>query len=383
MRFRFFLFALLGAYVLIQAALAFYLRSAGVSGTGIGAFLVLALSMPVYLNLSFIKNWARPIWLMPIFFSYYFFSAVGVLTLFLLRAGVGIHRLLNPVSGPQTLSNALQIDTVLGVWSFFVLFALRNRILGPRIMEVPIVLPGLSRDLEGFRILQVSDVHVGLFESDRTLRRLRAAIEKVPVDLLVFTGDMIDRRLDEMDRFLAFFGNLKGKLGVFAVMGNHEHWVDGPGVAAKLSGAGWPLLENTSVSIAVGERTVHVVGLTDPAAQERGESGPSPDKAFSRVSYVPGDAVIVLSHHPSLWKRLSDMPAQLTLSGHTHGGQIGFPFQRWNLSSLFYDYDVGLFRRMSDSGIQYLYVNPGTGYFGVPIRFGVRSEITLFILKGA
>jgi predicted MPP superfamily phosphohydrolase len=381
MRFRFFLFALLGAYALFQAVLVAFFRSAGVPWTGVGAFLFFALSMPVYMNLSFMKNWPRPIWLMPIFFSYYFFSGVGVLTLLSLRASVGIHRLLHPGPGPQTLSTALEIDTVLGVWGFFLLFALVNRVLGPRILEVPIVLPGLSSDLEGFRILQVSDVHVGLFESDRSLGRLKAAIEKVPVDLLVFTGDMIDRRLDEMDRFLAFFGNLRGRLGVFSVMGNHEHWVDGPGVAAKLSRVGWPLLENTSVSIAVGERTLHVVGLTDPAAQERGDSGPSPEKAFARVSYIPGDAVIVLAHHPSLWKRLSGRPAHLTLSGHTHGGQIGLPIQRWNLSSLFYDYDVGLFRRMSDFGIQYLYVNPGTGYFGVPIRFGIRSEITLFVLK--
>jgi predicted MPP superfamily phosphohydrolase len=381
MRFRFFLFFVLGVYVLVQTVAAMFLHSSGLPWSMLAIFLLCVLSMPAYLNLSFAMNWSRPIWLMPIFFSYYFFSTVGVMTVGIVHGAHLLHRLsVHDGSGLPPVSPAFELKAVFVVWGFFLAFALLNRLMGPKVTEVPIAIPGLAPGLDGFRILQVSDVHVGLFESDRSLKRLRSAIERVPNDLLVFTGDMIDRRLDEVDRFLAFFGDLRGKKGVFGVMGNHEHWVDGPGVASKLAGAGWTLLENTSVSIPAGHGTLYLVGLTDPAAHERGDSGPSPEKAFAKVSYASGDAVVVLSHHPSLWKILTSRPAQLTLSGHTHGGQIGLPVRKWNLSSPFYDYDVGLFRRMTDHGPQYLYVNPGTGYFGVPIRLGVRSEITLFVL---
>lgn len=378
MRARSFLLLLLGSYALLQIAMAEFLRIDQSPPLSVWIFLILAFSMPAYLNLAFARGWPRPLWLMPFFFGYFFLCALAVLALALLWALWGVVDLFHGMSAP---SNRVQLAFVLTLFGIFSVFAIVNRLRGPRVREKILPVEELSAELEGIRILQVSDVHVGLFESDRSLARLRKAIESTPCDILVFTGDMIDRKSSEIDRFLHFFGDLKGRLGVFCVLGNHEYWIDGPAIAARLEEAGWPVLENRSWKIPVGDHHLTLVGISDPASRGEKGGGPDPEKAFLGVSRTGGNAVIVLAHHPILWDLLDSYPATLTLSGHTHGGQIGFYHSGWTLASPFYDYDFGMFSRDSSEGKQWLLVNSGTGYFGVPVRIGIPSSLELIVLS--
>ncbi|MHB1605189.1 MAG: metallophosphoesterase [Leptospirales bacterium] len=378
MRVRSFLLLVLGSYVLLQVSMAAFLRVNHAPLVPVGVFLVFAFSMPLYFTFSYIRGWPRPLWLMPLFFGYFFLSAVAVLALILLWSGWGAFRFFHVMDVP---SRTMQVGLVTALWGIFFLIAFWNRLRGPRVRERILLVENLSSSLEGIRILHVSDVHVGLFESDRSLLRLRKSIESSPFDILLFTGDMIDRHLTEIDRFLHFFGDLKGRLGVYCVLGNHEYWIDGPRIAARLEEAGWPVLENRSFRIPVGEHHLTLVGISDPSSKENEGGGPDPQKAFQEVSRDHGETVIVLAHHPILWDLLESYPATLTLSGHTHGGQIGFLRTGWTLASPFYDYDLGMFSREASGGKQWLLVNSGTGYFGVPVRIGIPSSLEVIVLS--
>ena len=382
MRIRTFIVLVFGGYILLETGVAAWLDHAGVSPAGIGLYLFLTLSMPFYLRMAFSRNWPRPLWLMPLFFGHFFLSGVFLLSvglmdiaghLFLLSGKEDWSR---PLLSPASQAKGVGAMAVLIIGSVFL-----NRFRGPAVHRRTVEVPGLASELSGFRILQVSDVHVGMFESSSTLQSLRRTIESVSCDLLVFTGDMIDRRLTELDRFLSFFGDLSSPEGVYCVLGNHEYWIDGTSIKKRLEENGWGVLENRSVPLSRDGRTLFLVGVSDPASEkENGTGGPDPAKAFQNVHPEKGDVVVVLAHNPGLWNDLRSFPATLTLSGHTHGGQIGFPWGGWSLATLFYDFDRGLFRREEKGGPQWLLVNVGTGYFGVPVRLGVSSAVELVTL---
>ncbi len=371
----------MGSYSLIQVVLSGFFLQNGLSPGFIGLLLLCSFSMPVYLNLSFARGWTRPLWLMPLFFGYFFLSSLTALVLGVMWGVWWTALHLKVFSNSGKPSGMVQFYTVSATWFMILFVVLKNRFRGPRIRERVLPVETLAPELEGLKILHVSDIHVGIFESDRSLARLRSAIESVSYDILVFTGDMIDRKLSEIDRFLRFFGDLKGRLGVFCVLGNHEYWIDGPAIASRLKDAGWPVLENDSRRIAIGNHAITLVGISDPSAEESGLGGPNPEMAFREVSRPAGDVVVVLAHHPMLWDLLRSYPANLTLSGHTHGGQIGLFLSGWTLASPFYAYDLGLFSRMGADGKQWLLVNSGTGYFGVPVRIGVPSSLELVVLS--
>ncbi|KGA94478.1 putative phosphoesterase [Leptospirillum ferriphilum] len=382
MRIRTFIVLVFGGYTLLEAGVAAWLGHAGVSSAGIGIYLFLTLAMPFYLRMAFSRNWPRPLWLMPLFFGHFFLSGMFLLCVALLdMAGHFFHLLGQDGWASKLLSPIFQAKGVAALAVLILGAVVVNRFRGPAVHRRRVEVPGLAPELAGFRILQVSDVHVGMFESSSTLQSLRRTIESNSADLLVFTGDMIDRRLTELDRFLSFFGDLSAPEGVYCVLGNHEYWIDGPAVKKRLEENGWGVLENRSVPISRGSRTLFLVGISDPASErEDGTGGPDPAKAFQNVHPENGDMVVVLAHNPGLWNDLRPYPATLTLSGHTHGGQIGFPWGRWSLATLFYDFDRGLFRREEKGVSQWLLVNVGTGYFGVPVRLGVSSAVELVTL---
>ncbi len=385
MRVRTFIVLVFGGYALLEGGVAAWLDHAGVSLSAIGLYLLATLSMPLYLRMAFARDWPRPLWLMPLFFGHFFLSAVFLLSVGVLEAAGGFFLLSGGGRGASDLlSPAFQAKGVGAMALLITGMVFVNRFRGPAVHRRTVDIPGLGPELSGFRILQVSDVHVGMFESSATLKSLRRTIESVPYDLLVFTGDMIDRRFSEVDRFLSFFGDLSAPEGVYCVLGNHEYWIDGPAVKKRLEENGWGVLENRSVVLRRGDRTLYLVGISDPASErEDGTGGPDPVKAFQNVRPGPGDMVVVLAHNPGLWDALRSFPASLTLSGHTHGGQIGFPWGGWSLATLFYDFDRGMFRRKEEGRLQWLLVNVGTGYFGVPVRLGVSSAVELVTLTSA
>ncbi len=356
-----------------------FLIALGIPRLGVYAYWAASLGVVSWLNLSFRLGWKRPFRLFPIFFGQFFFSIVTVL---LIAGGLIAQSLATAHTEgmfPERLRETWPV--VVSGLLLIILVSLFYRLKGPFVREISVGIPGLPGDLSGFRIVHLSDIHVGGFMLERDLARLRDMVMALDPDLLLITGDMIDHSLSEVSLFSSLFSAVTGRFGRFLVMGNHEQWIGGKAVSDAFTRNGFSLLENKSVRISVKKAGLWIVGLSDPAEKERVPGGgPDPRRAFEAVPDGEGDPVIVMAHQPDVWMALSGVHADLMLSGHTHGGQIGFFRSGWNLARLFHRLDIGLFQRVVNGRLQQLFVHGGLGYFGVPVRLGIRPEVVVLTL---
>ena len=379
MRFRFFFFIMMALYIFCQWVVGRFLLSLGLNSILVYFYWLASAVMVSWLNLSFRLGLKRPFGLFPIFFGQFFFSVVisGQIALgFLFQLMFSV---------PSGCISCLKLDRTwssvfLGLMVIFVV-TLFYRLKGPFVRNITIEIPGLPVGLIGLKMVHLSDVHVGGFLFERDLLRLREMVLALAPDLLLFTGDMIDHSLEEIPRFSRIFGDVRGRYGRFLVMGNHEQWIGGKEAFSAFTAEGFDLLENDSRGISINGANVWIVGLSDPAGKEVSpEGGPNPDLAFSGVSEGREKLVIAMAHQPDVWKVLSAYPADLTLSGHTHGGQIGMFRSGWNLARIFHRLDIGLFKRISNGRLQQLFIHGGVGYFGVPVRLGIRPEVVVLTI---
>jgi predicted MPP superfamily phosphohydrolase len=240
----------------------------------------------------------------------------------------------------------------------------------PRLRRVSLTSPHLPLAWDGLTILQVADVHAGLYMPARRMRRIRTAIADLGADLIVFTGDQLDRRPSEGELFAAGFKGVDAPLGVFGILGNHDHYFD-PAVSIRaLRQAGVTPLVNRSVTLHRGGSTLALIGLDD--LLDSTLRGPD----FSLLERHPGAFRICLCHQPQGWSQAAAAGAHLTLSGHTHGGQIALTTRRLNLARLHTRYVAGPYRR-EDS---LLYVSRGIGVGAVPLRIRAPRELDLITL---
>ncbi|WP_240488969.1 metallophosphoesterase [Labilithrix luteola] len=247
----------------------------------------------------------------------------------------------------------------------------------PEVRPIPLAFPGLHSDLHGLTILHLSDLHLGFV---RQTRHLEATLERLTVrpDLVVLTGDVADD-LNQLERALRAVKALSPRLGVFSSLGNHEYLHDAPFARAAHRRAGVPLLVGDGASIAVGKTTLHVGGADDPV-ELHGDIGAFMHRTVAAAMRgAPKDAFrLLLSHRPEGFVPGALHGAHLTLSGHTHGGQIGF-----NGKSAFEPiwserYLWGSFRR----GTSRLYTTSGFGHW-FPFRVGCPAEVPLITLGPA
>jgi len=339
---------------------------------------VLAALLPLYLVFSFMGILGRSRLVMAVFLGSFFMEAVFLSGTFLSRVLLSAFPRFSS-HDPWTLSEAgggLLIFLLLSI-------ATKERLFSPHVYRTSLRFPDLSHDLAGLTVLHMSDLHVGSWQSDRSLRRISRKAAELAPDLLVFTGDMIDHSEAEIMRFESLFGNLEGRYGTFAVLGNHEYWTLGAAAPDVLRKAGVPVLKNESRSLLRGLGRIFVVGIDDPAGREVSpDCGPDLKSAYRSVNPAPGDLVITLVHQPTLWDGEVQSRSHLTLSGHTHGGQMGRRRQRWSLARFFFPHDVGLFRSDETGGAgHYLHVSSGLGYYGVPLRIGMMPEMTFFTIE--
>jgi predicted MPP superfamily phosphohydrolase len=143
---------------------------------------------------------------------------------------------------------------------------------------------------------------------------------------------------------------------------------------------GWTVLVNEAIPLERSGARFWVAGTGDPAGGRRPEDGPVAPDLDRTMAAVPPDAFsVVLAHNPALWPGLVRRGADLTLSGHTHHGQLSIPRLGWSVASVFLDLAMGAYRE----GGSVLYVNPGTNYWGIPFRIGALPEVTVVTLHGA
>jgi predicted MPP superfamily phosphohydrolase len=240
-------------------------------------------------------------------------------------------------------------------------FNARFKITTPRLR---IQIPELPPELEGLRIVQLSDLHLG---TGPDLNRIKAIIDqtlKLSPDLIVLTGDIIDGAPSLLGPELKELSRLHARLGVFFVLGNHEFYWNAEHSVEAIRKIGFTPLLNEGVTLDVTGRKIFIAGVTDPAARYFNGEGPripDPDSTSSLR--------ILLAHQPQIAKETALHPYHLQLSGHTHGGQF-FPWN-WVVRGI-YLHPGGLGKI---KGLQ-VYTSHGTGFWGPPIRLGTDGEIT-------
>jgi predicted MPP superfamily phosphohydrolase len=264
-----------------------------------------------------------------------------------------------------------------------------------QVLKTKVPVKNLHPDLEGIKIVQISDIHSGSFLMKEPVERSINLINDLKPDIVFFTGDMVNSKADEMEPFIEMFSKIEAPLGVFSVLGNHDYgdYHQWPTPADKVKNfetllathkaLGWDLLMNEHRQVPVKDSVINVIGVENFSANARFPKYGDLAKASDGIN---GNGVnILLSHDPSHWdyQVLKDFKhINLTLSGHTHGFQFGVEipgFVKWSPIQYMYPRWAGLYQKDE----QYLYVNRGLGFLGYPGRVGILPEITMLTLTAA
>jgi predicted MPP superfamily phosphohydrolase len=250
--------------------------------------------------------------------------------------------------------------------------------VGPvSIKPVAITLKNLPKTLNGFRIVQLTDVHIGPMINGKWLRRVVNKVNALKPDLIVITGDLVDGSVQELGKHVAPLADLRAANGTFFVTGNHEYYSGAEEWCAYVTSLGIRVLRNERVSIPVNasaDASFDLAGINDLASRHFPGEGADLNKALAgRDNHK---TLILLAHQPVVIDEAAAMGVDLQLSGHTHGGQI------WPFTYLVYlqqPYAKGLYH-YNDTKTQ-IYVSPGTGFWGPPMRLGTTAEITHITLQ--
>jgi uncharacterized protein len=258
-------------------------------------------------------------------------------------------------------------------------------------------LPNLPKSFSGLRIVQISDLHLGSWTSEKMLEEAVFRINEMKPDLIFFTGDLVDNKTDEAFRFERILGTLKAKSGIFTILGNHDYgdymrWPDADAKAENMrelfrffERIGWRLLKNENVLLSHHDGDIAILGVENWGAVARFPQYGDVKKASALTENA--SVKILLSHDPSHWDAIvnKEFPdIDLTFSGHTHGFQFGVEMKnfKWSPAQYAYKQWAGLYtKELPGQKPQFLYVNRGLGTVGYPGRVGILPEITIFELK--
>lgn len=277
--------------------------------------------------------------------------------------------------GRRDLFTQLAATTALGIGvyagGYGTLFGRRDY----TVEHVSVALAKLPRALDGFRIVQMSDIHVGLFVNDPELRAARALVREARPDAIVLTGDLVDHDPAYAPVLGRFVRSLEGiaRHGVYAIPGNHDHYAGIAEVLSALKSGGAQVLMNRGVRIQSGNAAFMLAGVDDVVGAQYGTAGPRLGPTFADAPVEL--ARVLLSHNPSYFASIAHAHADLVLSGHTHGGQVTMLLNPAELV-LPHRFIRGLYRE----GESQIYVNRGFGTAGPPARVGSPPEITCITL---
>lgn len=251
------------------------------------------------------------------------------------------------------------------------------------VAEYAIPVPGWPAAADGFRVAAVGDVHAGApFIDEAKIAAITARINAARPDLVIWLGDYVIQGVlggtfMEPETVARLLAPARGRIGTFAIIGNHDRWLDSARVGRAFEAAGIPFLRWEDATFSAGGKTVHLHGLDDfelsPGFWPRFRAV---QESWTRLP--PDEPLIALSHNPDVF---SYMPARvnLTLASHTHGGQVRLPLIGSPIvpSSLGQRYARGL---IVEKG-RPMFVNTGIGTSIIPIRFGVPPEISILTLR--
>jgi predicted MPP superfamily phosphohydrolase len=243
------------------------------------------------------------------------------------------------------------------------------------VVDVEVPLAKLPRALDGFTIVQLSDLHTGMTIDRAFVQRVVDHANSLAPDLVALTGDLVDGPVDSLRDDIAPLGALRAKHGVFAITGNHEYYAGADEWIAAISTLGIRYLRNERVTIGKGDEIFDLAGVDDHSADRW--PGHGEDLARALAGRDESRALVLLAHQPRQVRRAAKFGVDLQLSGHTHGGQI------WPWHYIVRLQQGGLLAgRYEHEGTQ-LYVTRGCGYWGPPVRLLAPLEITRVILRAA
>jgi uncharacterized protein len=243
------------------------------------------------------------------------------------------------------------------------------------IVTVDVTLKKLPKALDGFSIVQLSDLHTGMTIDREFVQRVVDRANALSPDLVALTGDLIDGPVESLRDDVAPLAQLRAPYGVYAVTGNHEYYAGVDAWIAEITKLGARYLRNELVTIRKGDAAFDLAGVDDHSADQYPGHGENIPRATA--NHDPSRALVLLAHQPRQIRRAARHGVDLQLSGHTHGGQI-WPWhyivklQQGGLLAGSYERD----------GVQ-LYVTRGCGYWGPPVRVLAPLEITRIILRSA
>jgi len=277
----------------------------------------------------------------------------------------------------------------LGMFKWIYDFKVRKKVVS---------IPLLPEQFRGFRIVQISDIHLGSWVSKNELSEAVRIINDLEADVVFFTGDLVNYSTDEAYPFEHILKDIQAKYGVYCILGNHDYgdykrWSNKEAKARNMdelydfyNRLDWKLLLNENQTIKIGGEEIAIIGVENWGSMGRFQKYGDLDKAIAGVEDKP--VKLLLSHDPSHWELIVSKyktPIDITFAGHTHGAQFGIeiPGIRWSPSQYIYKYWAGLYSMLNPSTTtqQYLYVNRGIGAIGYPGRVGILPEITVVDLQ--
>ena len=252
--------------------------------------------------------------------------------------------------------------------------------LNLEITEHRVAFERLPRAFHGFRIAQLSDIHIGPFMTEREIRKYVAIANEQKPDLMVLTGDFVTFDPGTQQAVVDALAGLRAPFGVFGSLGNHDMWSRVEDSITELfRAAGIRILRGSNVAITAGGDSFNLMGVDFQSRRAFGPSAPVAHILGNIEPLVSRERInILLSHNPDTFDRAAELGIELSLAGHTHGGQAALEFISPEIapSRLVTPYVAGWFRKPGSR----LYVNRGIGTVGPPIRIGAPPEITIYQL---
>lgn len=239
-----------------------------------------------------------------------------------------------------------------------------------RIERLNLKIPNLPSGLDGFTIVQLSDIHSGIYMTSREMERILELVNSLHPQMAALTGDFVDTRADEIAPVASVFSRIRTDYGVYGCMGNHDVFDDYSVVSKAMRESGIGMLDNENRILKVNGETLNVLGVADGRLARLDHAMSSIDREAFKI---------LLAHRPSFFPNAAQQNVDLQLSGHTHGGQIALKIAGIEINPvhLFHKYAQGLYREKKSN----LYVNSGVGMVFAPVRISVPPEITLITLQ--
>ncbi len=241
-----------------------------------------------------------------------------------------------------------------------------------QVNEVEVSIPGLHKDLHGLRLVQISDIHLSPFLSERDFARAVDMANGTRAHIALVTGDLISRTGDPLDACLRQLARVRAEAGVFGCLGNHEVYTETEDyVTEQGARRGITFLRGQARSLRFGQGSLNIAGVDYQKFHQPYLSG-------AKELIAPGQTNILLSHNPDVFPVAAKQGYALTIAGHTHGGQVNFEILKRNLNiALTYTPFVRGLYRQGDAAI---YVCSGLGTIGVPVRLGAPPEVSVIRL---